>query len=47
MRIQVEATGICGSDLHIFHDEIKIPIQVLVVVGHEFSGRVAEIGDQV
>lgn len=47
VRIQVEATGICGSDLHIFHDEIKIPIQIPVVVGHEFSGRVSEVGKQV
>ena len=44
LRIGVEAAGICGSDLHIYHDEIKIPIRVPVVLGHEFSGRVVEIG---
>lgn len=44
LRIGVEAAGICGSDLHIYHDEIKIPIRVPVVLGHEFSGRVVEVG---
>lgn len=44
VRIGVEAAGICGSDLHIYHDEIKIPIRVPVVLGHEFSGRVVEVG---
>ena len=47
VRIEVEATGICGSDLHIFHDAIKIPIQVPVVMGHECSGRVVEVGPAV
>ncbi len=47
VRIEVEATGICGSDIHIFHDQINIPIRVPVVVGHEFSGRVVEVGAQV
>jgi L-iditol 2-dehydrogenase len=47
LRIGVEAAGICGSDLHIYHDEIKIPIRVPVVLGHEFSGRVVEIGQGV
>ena len=44
VRVQVEAAGICGSDLHILHDEIAIPIRVPVVLGHEFSGRVVELG---
>ena len=47
VRIQVEAAGICGSDIHVYRDEIKIPIRVPVVVGHEFSGRVVEVGPQV
>ena len=46
VRVEVEATGICGSDIHIFHDQINIPIRVPVVVGHEFSGRVVEVGPQ-
>ncbi|NWG04560.1 MAG: zinc-binding dehydrogenase [Syntrophaceae bacterium] len=51
VKIEVKASGICGSDLHIFHDKIKIPIRVPVVIGHEFSGVVvekgAEVGDEI
>ena len=47
VRIHVEAAGICGSDIHIYHDAIKIPIRVPVVLGHEFSGKVVEIGGEV
>jgi L-iditol 2-dehydrogenase len=47
VRIAVEAAGICGSDIHIFHDEIGIPLRVPVVLGHEFSGRVVEVGEAV
>ena len=45
--VEVEAAGICGSDLHVYGDEIAIPIRVPVVVGHEFSGVVAAVGDKV
>lgn len=44
VKVAVEAAGVCGSDLHIYHDEIKIPISPPVVMGHEFAGVVAEIG---
>ena len=51
VRIKVEATGICGSDLHVYHDTINYAIQTPVVMGHEFSGVVVEkgpaVGDQV
>jgi L-iditol 2-dehydrogenase len=45
IKIEVKATGICGSDLHIYHDDIVIAVNPPVVVGHEFSGLVAELGD--
>jgi L-iditol 2-dehydrogenase len=45
VKIAVRAAGICGTDLHIFHDEYKsFPP---VVLGHEVSGQVAEVGDGV
>jgi L-iditol 2-dehydrogenase len=48
VKIAVEATGICGSDLHIFHDDIAgIPINPPVITGHEFSGVVAAVGEGV
>src|SRR5436305_1540904 len=47
--IKVAKTGICGTDLHIWKwDEwAKRTIPVPMVVGHEFSGMVAEIGSHV
>lgn len=44
VRIEVRATGICGSDLHVFHDTINYNIRTPVVMGHEFSGVVVEKG---
>lgn len=43
--IEVAYTGICGTDLHIYHDEFKT--KPPVVMGHEISGRIAEIGTDV
>ena len=42
VRIEVRATGICGSDLHVFHDTINYNIRTPVVMGHEFSGVIVE-----
>jgi 2-desacetyl-2-hydroxyethyl bacteriochlorophyllide A dehydrogenase len=43
--VAIEATGICGSDLHIFHGRVKM--QPGFVIGHEFVGRVIAAGDAV
>ncbi len=43
--IEVAACGICGTDLHILADEY--PYKPPVVLGHEFSGTIAEVGPEV
>ncbi len=43
--IEVAYTGICGTDLHIYHDEFKTTPPV--VMGHEIAGRIAQIADDV
>jgi len=43
--IRVLAAGVCGTDVHILHDEF--PYWPPVVVGHEFVGVVEEIGSAV
>lgn len=43
--IEVKFAGICGTDIHIFHDEF--PNVPPVVLGHEFSGVVAEVGSEI
>lgn len=44
VKVEVENTGICGSDLHIYHYDIDIPINPPVVTGHEFAGTVVAVG---
>jgi len=43
--VRVEAAGICGTDVHILQGEF--PAVPPVVLGHEFAGIVAQIGDGV
>jgi L-iditol 2-dehydrogenase len=43
--LEVAATGICGTDLHIHDDEF--PSLPPVTMGHEVSGVVVELGDGV
>ena len=45
--IEVHSAGICGSDLHIHHDHINLPMRPPVVIGHEFSGTVIECGSEI
>ena len=40
--IRVRAAGICGTDIHILHDEFTY--YPPVILGHEFSGEVVETG---
>jgi len=47
VMIEVKAAGICGSDIHIFDEDIKLPIRPPVIIGHEFSGVIAEVGSSV
>ena len=43
--VRVQASGICGSDLHIYHGRVKI--EPGFTIGHEFVGEVVAAGDQV
>jgi 2-desacetyl-2-hydroxyethyl bacteriochlorophyllide A dehydrogenase len=43
--VRIEATGVCGSDLHIFHGRVKI--EPGFTIGHEYVGTVLAVGDQV
>src|SRR5215203_753608 len=41
--VRVEATGVCGSDLHIYHG--RVSMEEGFVLGHEFVGTVTSAGD--
>jgi threonine dehydrogenase-like Zn-dependent dehydrogenase len=45
--LEVEACGVCGTDLHILEDPPGHPANVGVVLGHEFVARVVEAGEAV
>lgn len=40
--IEVKAAGICGTDVHVKQDHF--PYWSPVILGHEFSGEVVELG---
>ena len=42
--IEVKACGICGTDVHVWHDEF--PYWPPVILGHEFSGQIIEAGPE-
>ncbi len=44
VKIEIAACGICGSDIHIRHD--KFPYWPPVILGHEFTGTVIELGKE-
>jgi len=46
LLVSVEAVDICGSDLHQYAGTHSWPVNYPVVLGHEFSGVVAKVGDR-
>jgi threonine 3-dehydrogenase len=49
VKIRVLATGICGTDVHIYdwNEWAQSTIHVPLVIGHEFCGEVVEVGSNV
>jgi 2-desacetyl-2-hydroxyethyl bacteriochlorophyllide A dehydrogenase len=47
VQIEVAFTGICGTDLHVFHGSMDSRVSRPAVIGHEMSGRIASIGPDV
>lgn len=45
VKIEIKAAGICGTDIHIYHDEFRT--RPPVVMGHEVAGEVVELGEGV
>ena len=42
VKVAVAGTGICGTDLHVYHGTFRS--YPPVIMGHEFAGTVAEVG---
>lgn len=45
--IDVKAAGVCGSDLHMWREHQSWEIKLPLVLGHEFAGVVADVGEDV
>ncbi len=43
--LRIDASGVCGSDLHIYRG--RLPIEAGFTIGHEYVGTVVEAGDAV
>lgn len=43
--VKIHAAGVCGSDLHIWHDTVNY--WPPMIMGHEFSGEIVELGSEV
>src|SRR5258708_30791084 len=43
--VRVEATGVCGSDLHIYHGRLQL--EAGFTIGHEYVGTVLAAGEGV
>lgn len=47
LRVEILYAGICGSDIHIEDADIALKVRAPVVMGHEYVGRVDEVGEGV
>ncbi|MEM6884335.1 MAG: zinc-binding dehydrogenase [Verrucomicrobiota bacterium] len=47
VRLNVSYCGVCGTDIHIAHGAMDARIPSPMVIGHEMSGTVAELGEGV
>lgn len=45
--IDVRAVGVCGSDIHAWHNQQSWPMRLPVVLGHEIAGVVADVATDV
>lgn len=45
VEIQIKAIGICGSELHLYHDNHFYTPGI--IVGHEFAGTISRVGENI
>lgn len=45
--LDVKAAGVCGSDIHMWREQQSWAVKLPLVLGHEFCGVIADVGDQV
>ena len=45
--LEVAAVGVCGSDIEMWHHDVTFHVNVPVIQGHEFSGTIVDVADDV
>lgn len=45
--VEMGAVGVCGSDIHLWHENQSWSIQCPVILGHEWAGTIVEVGANV
>jgi alcohol dehydrogenase/L-iditol 2-dehydrogenase len=45
--LEVRSVGVCGSDIEMWHHQVTFPVNVPVILGHEFCGVIHEAGANV
>lgn len=45
--LEVRSVGVCGSDIEMWHHQVTFPVNVPVILGHEFCGVIHEVGANV
>lgn len=45
--VKVKYIGICGSDPHVYHNNVSYKMEYPLILGHEFSGVIDKIGGDV
>jgi L-iditol 2-dehydrogenase len=45
--VRVRYCGVCGTELHLFHGQLNSLAHPPVILGHEWCGEVAEVGERV
>ncbi len=45
--LEVKAVGVCGSDIHMWREQQSWAIKLPLVLGHEFGGIVADVGERI
>ncbi len=47
VRIKVAYAGVCGTDIHIYHGMMDKRVNIPMTIGHEMSGIVDAVGEEV
>ena len=47
VRIKVAYTGVCGTDVHIYHGMMDKRVNIPETIGHEMSGTIDAVGEGV